>query len=118
MQTSSCYMEKGGNGIMFCSKCGSRIPEGVAFCPKCGAIIGQNEQQGTGLQESEKTTFISKNGEMSTNEKEEFARFVDNHVRQTTKFQSAKELLNSKAPMRFAKISLVYPPYWELCCVL
>lgn len=69
---------------MFCEKCGNQITEDVKFCSKCGAKVKENS-------------------------KEDFKEFVDTHIRKTTEFQSANELLNSKAPMRFAKISFGVP---------
>ena len=29
---------------MFCSKCGSQIPEGAAFCPNCGQTVGNRPE--------------------------------------------------------------------------
>ncbi len=31
---------------MFCSKCGSQIPEGAAFCPNCGQTVGNQPENG------------------------------------------------------------------------
>lgn len=31
---------------MFCSKCGSQIPEGAAFCPNCGQTVGNRPENG------------------------------------------------------------------------
>ncbi|MEC4273328.1 DUF6273 domain-containing protein [Adlercreutzia sp. R25] len=33
-------VSKGGEWVMFCSKCGNEIAEGAAFCRKCGAPVG------------------------------------------------------------------------------
>ena len=69
---------------MLCEKCGTQISEDVSFCPRCGVKVKENQ-------------------------KEDFKEFVDNHIRKTTPFQSAKELLDGKVPMRFAEISFGIP---------
>lgn len=69
---------------MLCKKCGTQISGDMSFCPKCGV-------------------------EAKENQKDDFEEFVDNHIRKTTPFQSAKELLDGKVPMRFAQISFGVP---------
>lgn len=98
---------------MFCKKCGIQITEGANFCQKCGAKVEHMEvvQQGAELKAQELAEPDSKNTSIKGNEgqKEDFREFVENHIRKTTEFQSAKDLLNSKVPLRFAKISFGIP---------
>ena len=32
---------------MFCTKCGSKIPDGSSFCDQCGAMQENNDEVGT-----------------------------------------------------------------------
>lgn len=112
---------------MFCHKCGTQIAEDAAFCQKCGTKIIYDDTQ---LQELKATaiTATSTKPEEVHNENPipkpnvefvretipadilpDFKAFVDDYVRQTTKFQSAKELLDSNVPQKFIWICFGIP---------
>jgi len=78
---------------MFCHKCGNKLAEGAAFCNKCGAKAASN-------------TIVLKT-QNNLNDENDFKLFVDNHVRMTTKFQSAKDLIMNSKPMSFIWICIV-----------
>lgn len=98
---------------MFCEKCGTQIAEDTKFCSKCGAKVVHKEvvQQEADSKAQELTEPVAKEESVKVNkdQKEDFREYVENHIRKTTEFQSAKELLNSKVPLRFAKISFGIP---------
>lgn len=113
---------------MFCQKCGTQIDEGAAFCYKCGAKVVQmdTEPQESGTASvpielekvsaeplvQETSTAPDKavmSAEGTTDYGIDFKTFVDNHVQQTTKFQSAEELLNSHVPQKFMWICFGIP---------
>lgn len=108
---------------MFCSMCGNQLSEGALFCPKCGAKI-HNEKEApqqsvasTATDEilSDKIdvtqTNVGDNKTQVTNSNlDEFKKFVDDHVRKDTKFQTAEELLNSRMPLKFVWICCVGIP--------
>lgn len=105
---------------MFCHKCGTQIAEDAAFCPKCGTKVVYED---TEPQELKAATVSSEQGEGSsgtpvqkahiesvravmstesvTDYETDFKTFVDDYVRQVTKFQSAKELLKNSKPQMF-----------------
>lgn len=96
---------------MFCHKCGAQIAEGAGFCHKCGTKVMnsegfiQTEVAATKMEQEQITSNIS----VQTNASDSFKEFVDNHVRQTTKFQSAEELLDSHVPQKFMWICFGIP---------
>ena len=113
---------------MFCHKCGTQIDEGAAFCYKCGTKMVQmdTEPQESGTAsvpiEPEKVSAEPLVQETSTAPDKavmsaegtndygiDFKTFVDNHVRQATKFQSAEDLLNSHVPQKFMWICFGIP---------
>ncbi len=77
---------------MFCQNCGTQLPEDAVFCPECGT-------------KTESAAILQTGAEKGSADKgapgdlEQFRQFVDNHVRSTTKFQSAEELLRRKDPL-------------------
>ncbi len=85
---------------MFCPKCGTQIAPGADFCHKCGTRVMKSADfvhavdRPTGGIEPEhampKVDVLS-----------DFRGFIDSHVRTTTGFQSAEELLNSRVPQKF-----------------
>ena len=89
---------------MFCHKCGAQIAEGAAFCQKCGTKVASSEATPklgdvvTAEWELERPISVSPIQARGT---DDFKEFVDNHVRTTTKFHSAEELLNSNVPITF-----------------
>ncbi len=99
--------------MMFCHKCGAQIAEGAAFCHKCGAAVvyANTEPQIPsasretinlkGEAPAELTQKMSDVSVQVANGTSDFKEFVDNHIRTTTKFQSADELLNSNVPLPF-----------------
>ena len=103
---------------MFCHKCGNQIDETAAFCYKCGAKVDVNSimPQSTttnnkvnlsGIAEASKqpasiTPPEKKERPIQNTNKAHFKRFVDSHVRKTTNFQTAEELLTKGKPFPFA----------------
>ena len=84
---------------MFCHKCGTELPETSEFCHKCGAKMGapKETQPSANVQEAEPVQNVS-------TDMNDFKNFVDNHVRTTTKFSSAEDLLKNSKPWRFVWI--------------
>ncbi len=113
---------------MYCHKCGAQIKEGSIFCHKCGAKVANEDIQ---PQDLKATTVRTKQEEESVGKPvhesyaasvqvamptegnvdygTDFKGFVDNHVQQTTKFQSAGELLDSRVSQKFMWICFVIP---------
>ena len=112
---------------MFCHKCGTQIAEDAAFCQKCGTKIIYDDTQ---LQELKATAITATSTKPEEVHHEnpipkpnvefvretipadilpDFKAFVDDYVRQTTKFQSAKELLDSNVPQKFIWICFGIP---------
>lgn len=116
---------------MFCHKCGTQLEEKAVFCHKCGAKIHIKnvnkdisnspvtiqKQQSNVLQESlpQEKYVIDKEKIEPTNRSDysenNFKDFINNHVRTTTAYQSAEELLNSEVPQNFIFL-------WISCGVL
>lgn len=101
---------------MFCHKCGAQINEGAQFCHKCGVkVVYADTPQAA--DESETTSTVEPLQQVpaepiqptARTDKSDFKAFVDNHVRQTTKFQSAEELLDSQVPQKFMWICFGIP---------
>lgn len=84
---------------MFCQKCGTELPETSEFCHKCGAkqTAPKETQPSANIQEAETRQSVS-------TDINDFKNFVDNHVRTTTKFSSAEDLLKNSKPWRFVWI--------------
>lgn len=108
---------------MFCHKCGNKIADDASFCHGCGAKVVREDVVQAPLDRyptTEKENSTTKPlpqtyaVPVQTVEREhvltdngiDFKTFVDNHVRSTTKFQSARELLNSRVPLGFIWICL------------
>ena len=102
---------------MFCHKCGNQIPEDSGFCPKCGTKIVRAEaiQQTTetiapAVEPSQKASAMPLETVARENvpvaNTDGFRDFVDNHVRATTKFKSAEDLLKNCKPLTFIWICL------------
>ncbi|MCR2049326.1 zinc ribbon domain-containing protein [Acetatifactor muris] len=113
---------------MYCHKCGAQIKEGSIFCHKCGAKVANGDIQ---PQDLKTTTGRTKQEEESVGKPvyesyaasvqvamptegnvdygTDFKAFVDNHVQQTTKFQSAEELLDSRVSQKFIWICFGIP---------
>lgn len=113
---------------MFCHKCGTQIDEEAAFCYKCGTKVVHMD---TKLQASDEASVPAEPEKISaeppvqgtpmesvqaaasaegiTDYGTDFKTFVNNHVRQTTKFQSAEELLNSHVSQKFMWICFGIP---------
>lgn len=113
---------------MYCHKCGVQIEEGSMFCHKCGvkvayadtgsqdintATAAAEPQKGSGEKPVQETPAASVQTVMPTegitDYGTDFKTFVDSHVRQTTKFQSAEELLDSRVPQKFMWICFGIP---------
>ncbi len=106
---------------MFCHKCGEQLAEGASFCHKCGTkiVYGDNglwsvDTSAAANEHGETNRQMQKNGTVTVQKIEtghaansngsDFKMFVDNHVRETTKFQSADDLLTNSKPWRFVWI--------------
>ncbi len=99
---------------MFCHKCGAQIAEGAAFCHKCGTIVvypdtsqpplDTTAADDLNIADTPVQTDAPVNGPIA--DKDAFKSFVDNHVRTTTQYQTAEELLNSKVSLSFVWICL------------
>ena len=107
---------------MFCSKCGAEIAEEAAFCSKCGTRVNNekktSQQSGAATATEEilpdkvavtQTNVRDNKTQVTTNNLDEFKKFVDDHVRKNTKFQTTEELLNSCVPLKFAWICFGVP---------
>ena len=92
---------------MFCPKCGTKVLDGAEFCQKCGTKIvyegTASKAQDTHTAEPLPETPAASN---TVSDGSDFKAFVDNHVRASTQFQSAEELLNSRVSLQFVWICL------------
>lgn len=108
---------------MFCHKCGTKVADDAGFCHNCGtkmvrdAIISEplnvsaaNERSnGTAEPSAQKSAAAVQTMDLDNkpvNIGNDFKAFVDNHVRTTTKFQSADDLLKNSKPWDFLWICL------------
>lgn len=95
---------------MYCVKCGEKILDGASFCQNCGTKVGKGEIQQSAHQAVQEPVEQSVKQPAGLNNvsgsKKEFKEFVDNHVRQTTGFQSAEELISASKPWKFAWICI------------
>lgn len=81
---------------MFCHKCGEQLAEGAVFCHNCGTeAIYEDKQNVAGPVQTIEQEHVDGSN------RNDFKLFVDNHVRATTKFQSADDLLMNSKPLRF-----------------
>lgn len=80
---------------MFCNKCGNQLPEDAVFCPNCGTktLAGGAEQH----------KIINEEMDNSQNGFDDFKEYVNAHIRKTTEFQSAQELISKSKPWDFMK---------------
>ena len=90
---------------MFCLKCGAKVLDGSEFCQKCGTkiIYEDTAPQMPDAHKAEPTQDTS-TASSTSNDGSDFRAFVDNHVRASTQFQSAEELLNRKVSLLFVWI--------------
>jgi hypothetical protein len=100
---------------MFCHQCGTQSLEGAEYCQKCGTKLlsydSEQENPATFPQSLPNSTAMN---EQNSNEQvalsdlliDDFRNFVDNHVRATTRFQSATNLLENSTPFRFVWICM------------
>jgi len=96
---------------MFCTKCGNHVADNAKFCPKCGTKVVTDTTQET-PDTSVRTvepkaanpvvpspqTAMPAQTNVSPDNGKDFREFVDNHVRTTTKFKSADDLLKNGKP--------------------
>lgn len=104
---------------MFCYRCGTKLKDESIFCHKCGAKIPDGNidkkkpglskvqnQKGDVLPELTQKREAVVNGQAAEqiNASEDYAyfrEFVNRHIKENTKFQSAEELLGSHVPQIF-----------------
>lgn len=134
---------------MFCSKCGTQLEEKSLFCNKCGAKISdvnvdkeisdsviteQNQRSGISSKVLHQGENVVDNNMKSVGETDQmenkFRDYINEHVRKTTEFETAEDLLNSKVPQKFIRIyfgvSLILlfilflgePSFRSLCVIL
>lgn len=104
---------------MFCIKCGTQIAEEASFCHQCGAKVVSREflqQSKDMLSVANKSNNIDEietiretventvDSFTTMNDGKDFIQFVDNHVRTTTGFQSAEDLIMNSKPWKFVWI--------------
>ncbi len=110
---------------MFCHKCGEQLAEGASFCHKCGTKIvyadnnlysvdtsaAANEHEESNMQVQNGAAAVQKIEieHTANSDREDFKMFVDNHVRETTKYQSADDLLTNSKPWRFIWPCIIIP---------
>lgn len=113
---------------MFCHKCGTKLPDEAKFCHKCGAKtpVGDADKEAAvpsySVQKPEEHIFPEqppwddvvmdeqKNEPVSVaRDSVDFKEFINTHVRKTTKYQSAEELLNSKVSQKYLWICFGIP---------
>lgn len=101
---------------MFCNKCGTQIADGVSFCHQCGTkiIYGAGAQwpmdaSQAPAEQGNAAAVAPAYSRGMTDDSGAFRAFVDNHVRQTTKFQSAEDLISNSKPMGFVWICFGVP---------
>jgi len=117
---------------MFCANCGNKASEGSVFCQKCGTKVAyadtaqQTSNTSISTVEPSAANIVDPSHNASvmpvktiaqeivpTDNGKDFREFVDNHVRATTKFQSAKDLLENSKPLTiiwkcFVSVALVF----------
>ncbi len=108
---------------MFCSKCGTQLEKKALFCHKCGAKISdvnvdkeisdpvvKDQKQRSGIS----SEVLHQGGNVMDNDmksvgaadqmENKFRDYINEHVRKTTEFETAEDLLNSKVPQKFIRI--------------
>lgn len=108
---------------MFCHKCGTKVADEAGFCHNCGAKVVRGGIISDLLNVSAANEMSTSTAEplpqpsaapvqtiawdnVPGNNGNDFKAFVDNHVRTTTKFQSADDLLKNSKPWNFLWICL------------
>ena len=101
---------------MFCRKCGNQMKDDVLFCPHCGtkvmsAVTSAEStsnaeepiaaEQPVSEPQGEPVKPITEDVRQSGNDMADFQRYVDDYVRNTTKYSSAIELLSAKIPAKY-----------------
>lgn len=86
---------------MFCQKCGTQIGEGADFCHICGTKVAcQNTNEKT--QDTAQAIIEKENvGMAALDDGNDLKKFVEGHIRATTKFRSAEDLLKRSNPQLF-----------------
>ena len=100
---------------MFCHKCGGQLPDGSGFCHKCGAKLAAPEAAQPAAEAGAPAVQrpAANQAAAAPAAANDFKAFVDNHVRRTTKFRSADDLLKRSKPLMFmwlclGAVALVY----------
>ena len=92
---------------MFCPKCGTQVLDDAEFCQKCGTkIVYEGAASKAPDVHTAKTSPAASNTSNIVNDESDFKAFVDNHVRASTQFQSAEDLLSSQVSLQFVWICL------------
>jgi len=87
---------------MFCANCGNKASEGSVFCQKCGAKVVTEATPATAVEPVQQrqqapTPTVVQQPIVDAG----FKEFVDNHVRKTTKFKSAVDLIENSKPLMY-----------------
>lgn len=113
IQILSILNDKEGEEIMFCSKCGSQLPEGALFCQKCGAKLniqasGSSQTEWTETIRPESSENTRMNGqEKSENQVEEYSKRVQKGIDELKKIPYKKILDKLKEIPNKLKIGIV-----------
>lgn len=108
---------------MFCHKCGTQISDEAGFCHKCGTKVAYAEtiqhqdtpapiiepKQAVAAEPVQQIPVTSAQASSPMGDGYGFKEFVDSHVRATTAYRSAEELLNSRVPQRFVWVCFGIP---------
>lgn len=109
---------------MFCHKCGTQLPGNSNFCHKCGmkiilidttqpapdTSVSAVEPRAVNTAElSQQAAAVPVQTNVMTAGTNDFKDFVDNHVRTTTKFLSADDLLKNSKPLTFIWVGIGIP---------
>jgi len=85
---------------MFCNKCGVRLDESSAFCNKCGTksiAVSESSAQPINAMQADKIMDTHQHSQSKTTN-QDFRQFIDEQVKETTKFSSAEDLLRNAKP--------------------
>lgn len=96
---------------MFCHKCGTKIvyADNNLYSVDTSAAANEHEESNMQVQNGAAAVQKIEIEHTANSDREDFKMFVDNHVRETTKFQSADDLLTNSKPWRFIWACIAIP---------